>query len=181
LLLISSKGPAGRTIDQAVSLRDIPATVADLAGLGTGRGSPFPGRSLGEHWKKSAGGDVQLTTSAISEVDIPLEILPQRGRGPKERGFTMSLVQDGSHYVLDIQGTEELYDLAADPHELRDLKMEKEPAEKLALGRFRSVLYQALTGNRVANDVARQYQQRLRMVLESMLLRQSGSAAASSR
>ena len=83
--------------------------------------------------------------------------------------------------MLDIQGTEELYDLAADPDELSDLKTDKAPAEKLALGRFRSVLYQALTGNRVANDVAREYQQRLRMVLESMLLRQTSSAAASSR
>ncbi len=180
LLLISSKVPAGRTFDQPVSLRDIPATVVDLAGLGTGRGSPFPGRSLGEHWKKSSRGDVQLTTSAISEVDIPLEILPQRGHGPKERGFTMSLVQDGLHYVVDIQGTEELYDLTADPDELSDLKTDRGQADKLALGRFRSVLYQALTGNRVANDVAREYQQRLRMVLESMLLRQPGGTSASS-
>jgi arylsulfatase A-like enzyme len=180
LLLISSKAPAGRTFDQPVSLRDIPATVFDLAGLGAGRGSPFPGRSLGEHWRKSSRGDVQLTTSAISEVDIPLEILPQRGRGPKERGFSMSLVQDGLHYVMDIQGTEELYDLTSDPDELSDLKTDKALAEKLALGRFRSVLYQALAGNRVANDVAREYQRRFRMVLESMLLRQPGGTSASS-
>jgi hypothetical protein len=93
----------------------------------------------------------------------------------------MSLVQDGLHYVMDIQGTEELYDLTADPDELSGLKTATAPGEKVALGRFRSVLYQALTGNRVANQVAGEYQQRLRMVLESMLLQQPGGASASSR
>jgi arylsulfatase A-like enzyme len=181
LLLISSNVPAGRTFDEPVSLRDIPATVADVAGLGS-LGSPFPGRSLGEHWRKSARGGGQLTTSAISEVDIPLEIPPQRGRGPKLRGFSMSLVAEGRHYLMDIQGTEELYDLAADPDELRDLKKGKEkPAEKLALDHFRSVLDLALTGNRVASEVARESQMRLKRVLESMLLRQPGGTPTSNR
>ena len=42
--------------------------------------------------------------------------------GRSQRGFTVSLVAEGLHYLLDVRGTEELYDLAADPRELRNLK-----------------------------------------------------------
>ncbi len=53
LLIISSAAPAGRTVSEPVSLRDLPATVVDLIGLGGG--SPFPGRSLAESWRTPRG------------------------------------------------------------------------------------------------------------------------------
>ena len=54
----------------------------------------------------------------------------------------MSLVAEGLHYLLDIRGTEELYDLASDPLELHDLR--NDLGQNLALGRFRSALNKIL-------------------------------------
>ena len=45
LLILAPAGvPAGGVVRDTVSLRDLPATIVDLIGLGTG--APFPGRSL---------------------------------------------------------------------------------------------------------------------------------------
>ena len=49
LVVLSPGAPAGKQVDTAVSLRDLPATVVDLLGLGPD--SPFPGRTLAAHWR----------------------------------------------------------------------------------------------------------------------------------
>ena len=113
LLIISPEAPAGRTCSEPVSLRDLPATIADLTGLVSG--SPFPGRSVADCWREASDPPERFFPRALSEVDIPMVIIPQRGRGPKEREFTISAVTDGFHYIVDVQGTEELFELAADP------------------------------------------------------------------
>ena len=41
-------------VSETVSLRDLPATIVDLAGQGTG--APFPGRSLARLWRDSRPG-----------------------------------------------------------------------------------------------------------------------------
>jgi len=160
LLIISRDAPPGVSISEPVSLRDLPATVVDLSGLG----SAFPGWSLAECWRKSSGVGKARATRAVSEVDIPVVIGPERGHGPKQRGFTMSLVAEGLHYLMDIQGTEELYDVAADPRELRNLK--DDPRQTPALGRFRTSLAEILRDNRVKTGVAADYQEQLRKLLE---------------
>ena len=49
LLIVPPAAPRTRgVVSQAVSLRDLPATIVELAGQGTG--SPFPGRSLSRLW-----------------------------------------------------------------------------------------------------------------------------------
>jgi arylsulfatase A-like enzyme len=164
LLLITSKAPAGRAFNQPVSLRDLPATVVDLAGLGP-TGSPFPGRSLAEHWRSAPGQSKPLTTSAISEVDIPLDVPPQRGRGPNQRGFSISLVQEALHYVLDIHGREELYNLALDPDELRNVK--DDPGQASALARLRNWLGDILRDNRAPSGVAADYRKHLRNLVKA--------------
>ena len=52
-LLIISPASSRSTgvVDETVSLRDIPATIADFVGPGTK--SPFPGRSLTRLWRES--------------------------------------------------------------------------------------------------------------------------------
>ena len=49
LLIISPAAPPGCTVSEPVSLRDLPATVVDLLGLGAG--SPFPGAP----WRNAGG------------------------------------------------------------------------------------------------------------------------------
>ena len=48
LVMLCPGAPAGRVVDAAVSLRDLPATVLDLLGLADG--SPLPGHSLAAYW-----------------------------------------------------------------------------------------------------------------------------------
>ncbi len=75
----------------------------------------------------------------------------------------MSLVAEGMHYLVDIRGTEELYELAADPRELHNLK--DDPRQTAALGRFRTSLAAFLRDNRVQTGVAADYQEQLRKLL----------------
>ena len=57
LVILSPAAPAGRVVENPVSLRDLPATVVDLLGLSAT--SPFQGRSLAASWKRGAGVDPQ--------------------------------------------------------------------------------------------------------------------------
>ncbi len=132
LLIISRATPADRVVSQPVSLRDLPATVVDLAGLDSP--AVLPGRSLAEFWRSGPEAAKSQASPAVSEVDVPLEIGPERGRGPAQRGFTMSMVRAAMHYIVDIRGTEQLYDIGVDPRELRNLK--DDPGQKETLDRF---------------------------------------------
>lgn len=164
LLIVSPDGPQDRAIDTPVSLRDLPATVVDLLGLETG--SPFPGHSLADLWRPTAGSAQRSMSPVLSEVDIPAVIDPERGPGPKQRGFTVSLVADRRHYLLDVGGGEELYDLQDDPQERHDLR--KLPGEGAALSRFRLALLQVLRADPATNTAAASYLLRFRRMLEDM-------------
>jgi arylsulfatase A-like enzyme len=165
LLLISPRVPEGTKVSGAVTLRDLPATVAELTGLASG--SPFPGESWARYWGSVSAGSASVGDQALSEVDIPMTIGPERGRGPRQRGFTISLVAEGLHYMLDMNGTEELYDLTNDPAERDDLR--NDPGRKPALDRFRNRLAQIIAGNRPTNPTAAGYQDRFRTLLNSLI------------
>jgi hypothetical protein len=106
---------AGQSVAAQVSLRDLAATVADVTGLG---GSPFPGRSLARHWAADAS---PLSEPSLSEVDAPVMSAPNQGRSPVFRG-PMKAVAAGKHvYVRNGDGQEELFDVAADPMQSRNL------------------------------------------------------------
>jgi arylsulfatase A-like enzyme len=169
LLIISRGAPVGLSTSKPVSLRDLPATVVDLIGLGSG--SPFPGHSLAASWRTAPGTESARVSPAVSEVDIPSVIGPERGRGPNQRGFTVSLNAEGLHYLMDIRGTEELYDVTADPGELHNLR--DDPGQKQALDRLRAALAEFLRDNRVTSGMAADFEKQLMKLLEVRLPRPS--------
>jgi arylsulfatase A-like enzyme len=165
LLIISRSAPPGRTIAEPIGLRDLPATIVDILGLR--EGSPFPGSSLVESWRPRPAERAPRVPWALSEVHIPLTFGPERGHGPRQRGVTMSLVAEGLHYLLDMYGIEELYDLTGDRHELRDLR--NDPARQPALGRLRLLLAQILHDNQPTSPPAAGYHKALQIKLDSLI------------
>ena len=122
--------PPGRRVPTRVSLRDIPATVQQLAGVGV---RDFPGASLARYWSSG-------TADATAEP-----VLAQLSKGdwgrdwyPMQRGDMSSLMDDRFHYIRNGDGREELFDLAADADELQDLS--QNPAMRETLARFRAKL-----------------------------------------
>ena len=76
------------------------------------------------------------------------------------------MAAEGLHYLLDVQATEELFDLDVDPKERSDLM--KLPAQNLRLGKFRSAIRQLVLDNRDAIGTVRAYMEPLRRSLDSM-------------
>ena len=125
--------PGGRTIDEPVSLRDVPSTVLGLVGAD----SPLPGQSLARFW--SEGSEYKMDPVLIlSEIESPPDDDPNRGESPAARGPMTSVVDREYHYIRGGDGREELYDLRRDPGEARDLA--RSPEQAATLGRFRASL-----------------------------------------
>jgi arylsulfatase A-like enzyme len=165
LLILWAAAPAGRSVAQPVSLRDLPATVVDLLGLAAD--SPFPGRSLAVHWRANAGVDPPRTTPAISEADfLMIGLDPRRGPGPSQRGYTMSQVDSGWQYFRDSTGTEGLYDLAADPAESRNLENRADSYRTIIA--FRHSILQFLANNPVTIGSEPEYMYRYRTLLKAL-------------
>jgi arylsulfatase A-like enzyme len=106
-----SSVPAGLTVAAPVSLRDVAATVAERIGLASD--SPFPGRSLARFWEPGVPG----TPGDVVLSEVNSQANPSRTRHPR----LASLTAEGKVYIRDSDGREELYDLASDPDEARDL------------------------------------------------------------
>jgi arylsulfatase A-like enzyme len=131
VFLFDGRLPRGVRIDAPVSLRAVPATIVDLVGLDD---TPFPGTSLAEAW--SGAGDPHGQGLALSELTLsPFGGVPQ---GPIAAGAMKSLVLGTLHYIRNGDGTEELYDLASDPREFRDLS--ETDIGRAELARLRSLL-----------------------------------------
>jgi arylsulfatase A-like enzyme len=117
--------PAGQratgVVREPVSLRDLPATILDLANLG--EGSTFPGHSLAHHWRHpSSGSGPVATDGVISELLRPNPKDPNRGRSPGWRGPLISVAEGDFVYIRNRgDGTEELYNQREDPGELKNL------------------------------------------------------------
>ncbi len=112
-LVISMPGrvPQGARIERPVSLRDVTATIADLARPGDA--GDFPGRSLAWAW----GGEDTAGSALLSDVSAGVR-MPEWM--PIMRGSMRSIADGGYHYILNGDGVEELYRLD-DPAEERNL------------------------------------------------------------
>ena len=116
-----SEEPFGTVVDECVSLREIPATIADL--VGAGGKSPFPGRSLARlsAEKKSATAAVRPGEGVLSELSAPNPNDPNQGRSPAYRGPLISLAEGDFVYIRNEgDGSEELFNEREDPRELTD-------------------------------------------------------------
>ena len=127
--------PARRVVTEPVSLRDVPATVVDLLGLG--RDAPFPGRSLARFWVRDQVARQPPAEPLLMETGRPI-FLTNQGREPAAKGPIKSLVAAGMHYIRSADGREELYSLKSDPEERFNLAAV--PMAREALHGFQSTL-----------------------------------------
>jgi arylsulfatase A-like enzyme len=127
--------PTETRVADAVSTRDIPATVLDLAGFG-GSGL-VPGLNLARHWSAPERGvpGRQASEPLFAETSGRTWL---SDHNPVSRGDMRSLIADGMHYILNGDGTEELYRIVEDPWEYDDLT--GQPGEAGHLAWFRAVL-----------------------------------------
>jgi arylsulfatase A-like enzyme len=102
----------GERISAAVSLRDVPATILDLAGLQSE--FRFPGHSLAAYWKKKPATN-HRTSPVLSEVS---KTIRRPAWLPASQGDMKSLVMNNIQYIKNGDGREELYDVANDPKAL---------------------------------------------------------------
>jgi arylsulfatase A-like enzyme len=116
-LIIYAPGrvPAGRRISEAVSLRDIPATVMNLVGGDT---NSFPGRSMVKFWSHE--GATQSAEAIISELS-PGRFKDGPSYYPATQGGLRSLLTDEWHLIVSDSGKSELYAWKRDPREENDL------------------------------------------------------------
>ena len=113
-LLILAPGKIGSAVrvPQPVSLRDLSATLLDLAGLDGVR--RFPGWSLSRYWTGAGGESSPLLSEVSKGYNTPPAV-------PVSRGPMRSLVGRGMHYILNGDGEEELYDYQTDDAETTNL------------------------------------------------------------
>ncbi len=129
LIAMPPSKPAVGRVAEPVSLRDLPATIVDLLGLGSG--SPFPGQSLAGRWDRSK---PVSSAPVVSELQSSNPTKPNQGRSPARNGGLTALAID--HYTyIEGSGTEELFDERTDPHERHNLA--GDDSTKAELARFR--------------------------------------------
>lgn len=114
LIRAPSRAPEGLRDRRVVSLRDVPATMLDLAGV---QGPAIGGVSLARRWGASTSANEEISP-ALSEVEKSLK-QPEFFRNPD--GPVKSIV-DSSHYIFNGDGSEEAYDWRSDPGERRNLR-----------------------------------------------------------
>ena len=120
LLVIGPKVPAGLAVSEPVSLRDLPATIVDQLGLSAG--SPFPAARSPSTGCRRPGRRLPVPRLPCRRAPSPSSTTPGEVQALPRRGYTLSLVAKGRHYVRDGGGNEELYELADDLTESNNLK-----------------------------------------------------------
>lgn len=140
LIVLPSRSLFQGVVSETVSLRDLPATIVELAGLGAG--SPFPGRSLARLWPGSSPGVVSgAGDGVISELGNPNPANPNHGRSPASRGSLVSLAEGDFVYIRNEgDGSEELFNERDDPKELSNRA--RDDAMQPVVRRFRARLNQ---------------------------------------
>ena len=120
--LAQGRAPYGVVVNESVTLRDLPATILDLAGAGT---TPIPGTSLAAHWKQAAAAPAQPMIAEVVRPD----------------GQPMTSVADARyHLIRNPDGREELFNPWEDPAEQHNLLPDSSPAPLPSLRRILDAL-----------------------------------------
>jgi arylsulfatase A-like enzyme len=115
--------PAGATVQDAVSIVDVPATILELIG---DRGpQALPGTSLAPLWRGESSARISPILSELYWAPNQPEAYPVAG------GDLHSLVRGRWHLIAGPGASEELYDIMADPFERHDLAAVPELADTL--------------------------------------------------
>ena len=112
LISFSSHLPAGKRIQDVVSLRDLPSTILDLLEV---KAPNLPGNSLVQYWNAQRAKNLHETV-AVSVLRSDGSSEPSEWKGAKQ-----SVVCAEQHYIRSGDGREELYDWATDPLETFNL------------------------------------------------------------
>lgn len=116
-LIIAHPGhlPGGMRVPQTVSIRDIAATVLDLAAIQPPK--PLPGRSLARYWMDTPG-SARTDDPVVSEVTTAV----RQPSWLNSDGPMVSIVEHDFHYIKNFgRNEEELYHVLSDPRETRNL------------------------------------------------------------
>ncbi|MFO0954741.1 MAG: sulfatase, partial [Isosphaeraceae bacterium] len=149
-----------QVVDQPVTNREVPTTVADLLDLGAT--SPFSGSSLAR-FRRAAPAPEQ--TPVLSELDHQRDLQPMR-EVPASLGPVKALIRDGKVYMQVGTDHEELYDLETDPREMRNLLSTVDGDRSVnpthVLVRSHRTLLGRLTGEQPPTEIAEDSPTRLR-------------------
>jgi arylsulfatase A-like enzyme len=116
LVLLPGGQGAGVRIHQPVSLRNLGRTLIELGGVRDAE--PIPGVSLARYWTAADPWAEAQDSPVLSEL-TPSPRAPRNHRNA--RGELRSLVRGQWHYIVNGDGSTELYDYRADPFELHAL------------------------------------------------------------
>jgi arylsulfatase A-like enzyme len=109
LIVTGGSLPSGQRIAPLVSLRDLAATVLDLAGVAR---HDLPGRSLAPSWRA---GSTEGLSPVVAEASPAINPAP---RNLTARGPISALIDSTWHFIRYGDGAEELFDWRSDPAEL---------------------------------------------------------------
>jgi arylsulfatase A-like enzyme len=145
VIIPPARSATKQAVKEAVSLRDLAATIVDLAGVE--KGAPFPGASLARFWKQPlpvAPIQRPWPLPALAEV-VPHDPLRHDYWGFPTQLSPQAAVKDGewSYIGRAGDGREKLFHLREDPNEQRNLA--GDPAAQTTLEQMRAAL-DRLTG-----------------------------------
>jgi arylsulfatase A-like enzyme len=113
LIIRYPKGvPAGATVRETVSLRDLAATILDLSGAGS---TSLPGRSLRAFW---AGAPRPDLSPVMAEMRMATNV---EASNRASRGNMWAILNDSVHYIKNGDRVEELFAYRTDPLEEENL------------------------------------------------------------
>jgi arylsulfatase A-like enzyme len=102
-------------VDEEVSVRDLAATVIDLAGVR----AAMPGETLARFWRNP---------EAVQDEPLYAEVSGRTFRPdsyPVSHGDMQSVIEHDQHYIRRGDGVAEMYDVRKDPWERKDLVEER--------------------------------------------------------